>query len=522
MRNRQSHLSRCGRAGSLEEMFELLTNSEMTEADRLTIAGGVPGIALMENAGRAVAEAAAALPGRRVVIIAGPGNNGGDGFVAARHLAERGYAVRVALLGPKAKLKGDAALAAERWEGPVEEAAPDGLADCDIVIDALFGAGLDRDVEGLPRAMIERMNACGVPVIAVDLPSGINGTSGAVCGVAVSAAQTVTFFRRKTGHMLLPGRLHSGAIQVADIGIPDAVLATIRPRAFANRPAGWGPLFPRPRAEGHKYGRGHAVVVSGGVSMTGAARLAARGALRAGAGLVTLASPRDALSVNAAASLAVMVHPVDGAEKLARFLADKRRNAVLLGPGGGMGPAMREQVGAALASGAAVVLDADALTSFEDDLAGLAGLIASRDGREVVLTPHEGEFSRLFKAIHEDSSLKEKHEKTRLAAHLSGAITLLKGPDTVVAAPDGRVTIADNAPPFLATAGAGDVLAGMITGLLAQGMPAFEAGSAAVWLHGEAASAFGPGLIAEDLPEALPAVYRRLFAELEARGPVRP
>ena len=496
-------------------MIELLTNAEIAEADRLTISGGIPGIELMENAGRAVADAASALlQDRRLVIVAGPGNNGGDGFVAARHLAERGYAVRVSFVGDANRLKGDAALAADRWSGPVEQASPVSLADSDIVIDALFGAGLDREVEGLPRAMIGAINARGVPVIAVDLPSGVNGTTGAVMGVAVNATHTVTFFRRKTGHMLLPGRLHCGAIQVADIGIPDQVLEAIKPMAFANRPALWGRSFPLPRADGHKYSRGHTVVVSGGLSTTGAARLAARGALRAGAGLATIASPREALSVNAAASLAVMVRPVDGAAELAALLADKRRNAVVLGPGSGVGPVMRKQVGAALASWAAVVLDADALTSFGDDLAALVAMIAKRAGRATVLTPHEGEFMRLFKAIHEDTNVHAKLEKTRLAARSSGASVLFKGADTVVAAPDGRASIADNAPATLATAGSGDVLAGMIAALLAQGMPIFEAASAATWLHGEAAKAFGPGLIAEDLPEALPAVYRVLFAEL--------
>ncbi len=495
-------------------MLELLTNAEMTEADRLTIAGGTPGIELMENAGRAVANATAALcQGQRVVVVVGPGNNGGDGFVAARHLAEHGFAVRVSFVGDVKRLKGDAALAAGRWSGPVEQASPASLTDCDIVIDALFGAGLDRAVEGLPRAMIGAMNATGAPIIAVDLPSGVNGTTGAVMGVAVEATHTVTFFRRKTGHMLLPGRLHCGAIQVADIGIPTSVLETIKPLAFANRPALWSASFPRSRADGHKYSRGHAVVVSGGLSTTGAARLAARGALRAGAGLVTIASPREALSVNAAASLAVMVRPVDGAVELTAFLADKRRNAVLLGPGGGVGPGMREQVTAALTSGAAVVLDADALTSLADDPKVLTDLVAKAN-RDVALTPHEGEFARLFKAIHEDSNVKAKLEKSRLASRLSGATLLFKGADTVVAGADGRASIADNAPTTLATAGSGDVLAGVIAGLLAQGMPAFEAASAAVWLHGEAANTFGPGLIAEDLPEALPAVYRRLFAEL--------
>jgi len=492
-------------------MIELLTTKEMTETDRLTIAGGITGILLMENAGRAVAEQAATPRGRRIVVVAGPGNNGGDGFVAARHLAERGYAVRVCLVGDKARLKGDAATAAERWTGPVEPASPATLGDADLIIDALFGAGLDRPVEGLLRAMIEAMNASAAPVVAVDLPSGVNGTSGAVMGVAVEAQQTVTFFRRKTGHLLLPGRLHCGPIHVADIGIPAGVLERIRPCTFANEPALWAAQFPMPRPEGHKYARGHAVVLSGGLSTTGAARLAARGALRAGAGLVTLATPREALAVNAAASLAVMVRPVDGAAELAAFLADKRRNAVALGPGGGVGPAMREQVAAALSS-AAAVLDADALTSFADDPAGLVAMIAKSGTRAVVLTPHEGEFARLFKAIHEHRELKSKLEKARLASSSSGAVVLFKGPDTVVAAPDGRASIAANAPPYLATAGSGDVLTGMIAGLLAQGMPAFEAASAAAWLHGEAASEFGPGLISEDLPEALPAVYRRLFA----------
>jgi ADP-dependent NAD(P)H-hydrate dehydratase / NAD(P)H-hydrate epimerase len=496
-------------------MIELLTTAEMAEADRLTIAAGTPGIELMENAGRAVADAVGRLaPGTRVVVVAGPGNNGGDGFVTARLLAERGFAVRVSLVGEAERLKGDARLAYERWLGSTAAATPAALADCDIVVDALFGAGLDRAIEGLPRAMIEAINGCGAPAIAVDLPSGVNGTSGAVLGIAVNARHSVTFFRRKTGHLLLPGRLHCGTVEVADIGIPPSTLETIKPATFLNRPALWGGAFPLPRPEGHKYSRGHAVVVSGGVSTTGAARLAARGALRAGAGLVTIASPRDALAVNAAANLAVMVRPVTGAAELADFLADKRRNAVVVGPGGGIGEAMREQVLAALASNAGVVLDADALTSIADGPAPLAAALDEHRGAGIVLTPHQGEFRRLFKSIDDNSNLKSKLAKTRLAADTSGAVILFKGADTVVAAPDGWASIADNAPPYLATAGAGDVLAGMIAGLMAQGMPAYEAASAAVWLHGEAANEFGPGLIAEDLPEALPAIYRRLFAEL--------
>jgi hydroxyethylthiazole kinase-like uncharacterized protein yjeF len=495
-------------------MIELLTTAEMAETDRLTIAAGMPGIELMENAGRAVADAASrVLQGRRVVVVAGPGNNGGDGFVAARLLAERGHDVRVAFIGDRQRLKGNAALAAGRRRGPVEQASPGTITGRELVIDALFGAGLDREVAGLPRAMIEAMNASGAPVVAIDLPSGVNGTTGAVMGVAVDASQTVTFFRRKIGHLLLPGRLHCGTVQVADIGIPTAVLEQIKPSVYVNEPSLWSQALPRLRPEGHKYSRGHAVVVSGGMSATGAARLAARGALRAGAGLVTLASPREALSVNAAASLAVMVRPVDGAAELAEFLADKRRNAIAMGPGGGVGAAMRGLVIAALASKAAVVLDADALSSFAAEPAVLASAIAERGRLSVVLTPHEGEFTSLFKLIQQDHNINSKLEKTRLAARFSGAVVVLKGADTVVAAPDSRASIGANAPPTLATAGSGDVLTGMIVGLLAQGMPAFEAASAAVWLHGEAAASFGPGLISEDLPDELPRVYRRLFAD---------
>jgi ADP-dependent NAD(P)H-hydrate dehydratase / NAD(P)H-hydrate epimerase len=495
-------------------MIELLTTAEMAEADRRTIARGVAGIALMENAGRAVADVIAARhpSGLRVTVVAGPGNNGGDGFVAARILAERGYRVRILLVGNLDRLKGDAALAAQRWQGPTTAAAPVALMPADLIIDALFGAGLDRTVEGVARAMIEAMNAASC-VCAVDLPSGINGTTGAVMGLAVKAAETVTFFRRKVGHVLLPGRLHCGTVRVADIGIAAGVLDAIKPRIAINSPPLWAQSFPLPRVDGHKYTRGHAVVVSGGPSFTGAARLAARGALRAGAGLVTIASPREALAVNAAASLAVMVRPVDGADELARFLDDARRNVVLLGPGGGVGQPMRELVMAALKGERAVVLDADALTSFAEEPQTLCAAIRGR-AKATVMTPHEGEFSRLFKALADKSP--SKLERARRAAEISGAVVLLKGPDTVVAAPDGRAAIADNAPPWLATAGSGDALAGIVAGCLAQGMPGFEAVAAAAWLHGEAGIAAGPGLIAEDLPEAMPGVYQRLFGQLAA------
>jgi len=492
-------------------VIELLTNAEMGQADHLAVAGGISSADLMENAGRAVADHVGRNypTGTRVVVLAGRGNNGGDGYVAARLLASRGCDVRLLQVGAPAK--GDAGRAAGLWKGPTEDARPDGLAGADVIVDALLGAGLDRPVSGLAATMIEAINAGGLPVVAVDLPSGINGDNGAAMGAAVKARETVTFFRRKRGHLLLPGRLHAGALTIADIGIPHSVLDKIKPQAFANEPSLWMPHFPRPREDGHKYHRGHAVIVSGGLSQTGAARLAARGALRAGAGLVTIASPRKALAVNTAASLAVMVRQVDGAPALATFLKDQRLNAVVLGPGGGVGAAMQAKVRTALNGARGVVLDADALTSFSGNPAGLARAIGRRKGGATVLTPHEGEFERLFKNLDDLAHAPVKVEKAVLAAHATGAILLLKGPDTVIAAPDGRLAIASNAPPWLATAGAGDVLAGMIAGLLAQGMPGFEAAAAAAWLHGEAAADFGPGLISEDLPEQLPAIYRRLF-----------
>jgi len=494
-------------------MIEVLTNAEMSEADRLTIVQGIAGRALMENAGKAVAQAVAATrpSGSRVIVLAGPGNNGGDGFVAARLLAERQYAVSVLLVGSADKLKGDAAAAAKAWTGAVASAVPDGLAGADIIVDALFGAGLDRPVDGLARTMIEAVNAQPAPVVAVDLPSGINGSSGAVMGLAINAAQTVTFFRKKPAHLLMPGRFHCGALTVAQIGIPETVLGRIAPRTFENVPPLWRQDFPAPRMDGHKYNRGHAVVVSGPFWSTGAARLAARGALRAGAGLVTIASPREALAVNAAANLAIMVRPADGAAELAHLLADPRFNALAIGPGLGVGDQTCELVLAALGGERAVVLDADAITSFAKAPQRLATALKDRTLKATVLTPHEAEFSRYFYALDEGTKVGSKLERARRAALLTGALILLKGADTVVAGPDGRACIAANAPAFLATAGAGDVLSGIVTGLLAQGMPAFAAASAAVWLHGEAARAFGPGVIAEDLPEALPTVYRGLL-----------
>lgn len=488
--------------------LELLTTEEMGRADRLAVAAGVDSLTLMENAGHAVAQAVSAKAPRkaRVMVVCGPGNNGGDGFVAARHLLQSGFQVEVALLGPRDALKGDAATMAQRWTGTVEPLAFASLEGGELYVDALFGAGLTRPLEGPAAVAVEAMNTSGVPVVCVDVPSGLDGTTGAAVGPVVRATQTVTFFRRKPGHLLFPGRTLCGEVHVADIGIPASVLGKIDPKTWANAKELWLPVLPHPSVIGHKYDRGHALVVSGPMAHTGAARMGARGALRVGAGLVTVASTPDAMLVNASHLTAIMLMPFEGAGGLRGILSDERKNAVLLGPALGVGDSTCELVLAALASGAATVLDADAITSFAQEPGVLAGAIGALDHRPVVMTPHEGEFDRLFPELMEGSKL----ARARAAALRTGAIIVLKGADTVIAAPDGRAAINQDAPPWLATAGAGDVLGGFVTGLLAQRMPGFEAACAAVWLHGAAAAAVGPGLIAEDLPEHLPAVLRTL------------
>jgi hydroxyethylthiazole kinase-like uncharacterized protein yjeF len=496
--------------------MEVLTTAEMEHADRLAIAGGTPGFALMLRAGQAVAEAAMDLVEQGpILVVAGRGNNGGDGFVAATELVARGRSVSIILLCERDTLQGDAALAARGWKGAVLPCNPQAIGAPALIVDALFGAGLNRPAKGDPHDIIEAINASGAPVLSVDLPSGINGTTGAVMGVAVRATETVTFFRRKPGHLLLPGRVHCGRVRLADIGIDAGVLGEIHSLTFENIPKLWRSAFPVPRIDGHKYARGHAVVVSGDISATGAARLAARGALRAGAGLVTLASPRDALAINASALTAVMIRAVDTRDEFAGLLADKRLNACAIGPGAGVGGRTRDFVQAALAAKRGLVLDADALTSFAEAPDQLFEAIKSSRYPQVILTPHQGEFQRLFSDMSNKHPLRSKLERVRAAAERSGAIVLLKGPDTVVASPDGRAAISANAPPWLATAGAGDVLTGMTAGFLAQGAPAFEAACMGTWMHGEAGSEAGPGLIAEDLPEVLPAVFRWLYDEFD-------
>src|ERR1041385_2559206 len=338
--------------------MEVLTTAEMEQADRLAIAGGTSGFALMLRAGQAVAEAAMDLVGQGpILVVAGRGNNGGDGVVAATELVVRGRTVAVMLLCERDSLQGDAALAARGWKGPVLPCNAPAVGQPALIVDALFGAGLNRPVKGDSHDIIDAINSSDAPVLSVDLPSGINGTTGAVMGTAVRATETVTFFRRKPGHLLLPGRVHCGRVRLADIGIEASVLDTIEPRTFENVPKLWRDAFPVPTIDGHKYARGHAVVISGDIAATGAARLSARGALRAGAGLVTLASPRDALAVNASALTAVMVRAIDGKDEFADMLSDKRLNACVIGPGAGVGEGTREFVQAALSAQRGLVLD---------------------------------------------------------------------------------------------------------------------------------------------------------------------
>lgn len=483
--------------------YELLTTSEMYDADAAAIAGGISGERLMEAAGAAVvSEIRRRWASRPVLIVCGPGNNGGDGFVIARLLKDSGWPVTLTLLGDKEALEGDARLNADRWTGDILPFSVEALDGAALYVDALFGAGLARPLDGVALAVISALAETDVPCVAVDVPSGVHGDTGMVLGGAVTADLTVTFFRRKPGHLLMPGRARSGELVVADIGIPEAVLGSISPRTYANTPAVWRDAFPWPRAEDHKYTRGHAVI-AGGTAMAGAGRLACWAARRVGAGLVTAAASPEILPHYTADAPGLLTLPFRTADEFAEILADPRKNAVLAGPGGGVSRTTHDIVLAAARAGKSLVIDADALTVFRDSP---DELFEALGGTDAVLTPHEGEFSRLFKMTG------DKLTRARRAAELANAVVLLKGADTVIAAPDGRAAINFNAPPTLATAGAGDVLAGTIVGLMAQGMPSFEAACAAAWISGDSADAFGPGLVAEDICQGIPGALNRLAA----------
>jgi NAD(P)H-hydrate epimerase len=476
----------------------LLSCPEMARADAAAIAAGVAGTVLMEAAGRAVAEAVLGRHRPRpVTVLCGPGNNGGDGFVAARHLQQAGWPVRVGLLGARGALKGDAAWAAEAWRGPVEALSLGLLDGRPLVIDALFGAGLTRPIDGVAGSAIDRINDEALSVVAVDVPSGLHGDSGEVLGRAPHAERTVTFFRAKPGHYSIEGLRRCGVLRVADIGIPRAVLEKIAPQTWLNGPALWRHPLQRDGLADHKYARGHLTIL-GGATATGAARLAALAGRRAGAGLATIATPRAEMAIYQAAEPGNLVVECEDGGAFARLLQDERRNSMLIGPGAGINERTRVSVLAALATRRSVVLDADAITTFAQTPADLFDAVEG----PVLLTPHEGEFRRLFADL---ANVPGKVERTRQAARRSGATVLLKGPDTVIAAPDGRAVINIHAPASLATAGSGDVLAGIASALMAQGLTPLAAGAAAAWLHGESAFRFArPGLIAEDLIDRLP------------------
>lgn len=481
---------------------EVLTVEESAAADRAAEAAGTPILELMERAGAAVADAVVARwTVRPVLVLCGPGNNGGDGYVAARRLTERGWPVMVACLAPASMLNGAAAEAAARWSGPTIPLAEGGATEAGLVIDALFGAGLTRPLSEPAKDALRAAASRGVPIVAIDLPSGLAGDTGRPLGYAPEGDLTVTFHRKKPAHVLEPGKSFCGEVVVADIGLPQPSDAML----FENAPELWLGRFPWPRTDSHKAERGRLVVVSGPAWSTGAARLSARGGLRIGAGLVTVLSPPHACAINAAQLEAVMLKPFDGDVGLEEVAADA--DAAVIGPAAGVTPATRRNLLALARTGAKLVVDADVFTVFRETPAALFAVLEPHD----VLTPHPGEFDRVFPSLLKDSS--ERITAARKAAERAGAIVLLKGADTVVAEPGGRAVVNTNAAPWLATAGSGDVLAGLIAGLIAQGMASFEAACAAAWIHAEIGRDFGPGLISEDLPEGVPGVLRRLYAQ---------
>ncbi|MCF6344147.1 MAG: NAD(P)H-hydrate dehydratase [Devosiaceae bacterium] len=483
----------------------LLTPKQMNKADELAVASGVPSIDLMENAGQGVVDVVLEhYSPCSVLILCGAGNNGGDGFVVARLLAEKGIGVELVLLDDVAKLKGDAKINANRYQGEIKSFKHDMLGKADLIIDAIFGSGLDRDVMGEFASIIEQVNKSKIPIIAVDVPSGIDGASGEVRGIAIKATHSVSFFRAKPAHYLLPGREYCGQLHIKDIGIPKSMLQNIEANCWLNQPNLW--QLPNRKLSSHKYDAGHCVVLSGDELHSGAARLAARAALRIGAGLVTLVGKKPALLIHASHLSSIMLKEINNAHELSQLLLDKRYNCVIIGPALGVAKETAELVLVALQSSVSLVVDADGLSSFLDNPEILFAAIKQRQTISVVLTPHEGEFKRLFPKI-----TGSKIERAKQAAKISGSIVVLKGADSVICAPDGSSVINNNAPPELATAGSGDVLSGIIAALMAQGMKAHKAASAGVYLHAMAGLEFGgAGLIADDLPDLLPKVIKNL------------
>ncbi len=516
-------------------MTELLTAAQMRALEEAAIdSGKVTGLELMERAGAGVVagirkEWPALEKGtRRAVVLCGPGNNGGDGFVVARLLKARGWAVEVFLYADAAKLPPDAAGNYRRWSGMGEVSAFNKCRTIAwkaraLVIDAVFGTGLGRAVPAEIRDAL--IAARATKRVAIDFPSFVDSDSGKLWAdwqsENAAADLTVTFHRAKTGHFLADGPRVCGKIVVADIGLDFIVPKILLPEAatLATLFTCQGECASRlaKSATTHKYNHGHGLVVAGASGHGGAARLAARGALRIGAGLVTLACPPESLPENAAQVTAIMVRPFAGADGVSKILSDGRFSSICLGPGLGVTQATREMVEAVLRSQKKCVLDADGLSVFQNNPAELLALLHAG----VVLTPHAGEFARLFPDIAQKlaaaaakGAVCSKVDAARQAAARAGCVVLLKGPDTVIADQTGHCAINaavyERAAPWLATAGSGDVLAGFIAGLLARGFAPLLAAKTAAWLHVECARSFGPGLIAEDLPEELPKVFRAL------------
>jgi ADP-dependent NAD(P)H-hydrate dehydratase / NAD(P)H-hydrate epimerase len=477
---------------------EILTPSQMYEADALAIASGISSLKLMENAGRAVAsEIIKRYAKRPVAVICGPGNNGGDGFVVARLLAAKQWPVSVYQVG---ECKGDASNMAAKWKRSIGTFTAftqniGGTSGPQLIVDAIYGAGLNRD---FPGYLADGIHGAGMPVVSIDVPSGVDGRTGQPRHCSVIADLTITFVRKKPAHVLQPGRRRCGEIVVADIGIGDDIIDQLPIRIYENQI----PHLPVLHADTHKYRRGHAVIWSGPALATGAARLAAMACARSGAGLTSLVGTSEALHVHAHHVSSIMLRPVETNEDLRLLLSDKRITAYCIGPAAGVNDKTRRATLRMLATGVPCVMDADAISVFADDAEELFQAIKKQPERFVVLTPHEGEFTRLFRGLSYTSD--SKVERAQNAAVASGAIVVLKGSDTVIASPSGFVWVNTNAPAKLATAGSGDVLAGIITSLLAQGMDGANAACAAVWLHGDAANKCQRRtLLAEDLIEGL-------------------
>ncbi|HET6159213.1 MAG TPA: NAD(P)H-hydrate dehydratase [Dongiaceae bacterium] len=488
----------------------LLTGAEMRAAEQAAFARGLPSFEAMHRAGLAVADAImarwpAASCGA-VHVLCGPGNNGGDGFVVAATLRDAGYRVVVHALRPKAGYAGDAARAAALWRG--EATIPDAAAlatldETAVVVDALFGIGLDRALEGDAAALIDAVHKARATVVAVDIPSGVHSDDGRVLGVAITADMTVTFGWRKAGQFLLPGAVRCGEILVADVGFTAADLAAATPGCWLNAPALWSAVYPVPQPTDHKYQRGHAVIVGGAV-MTGAARLAARAARRVGIGLLTLAVPPEVWPIYAGDQPGAIVRTVADRTALIAIAGDERISALLVGSGLEPDAETADLVRTCIALSRPTVIDGGGLTVLAGD-----GLLA-QGWPDLVLTPHEGEFGRLFPDL---VARESKVGRALEAARRAGCTIVLKGSDTVIAAPDGRSLISEGAPATLATAGSGDVLAGIITGLLGLHLQPFLAAAMGVWLHGRAAQGAGLGLIAEDLPDRLPLALAKALGQ---------